>query len=468
MQNFQAYSYIVLDYSIRYVVYSPESKAMGFLRKTISWQGNAQVRRYYLMGLPFFTKKKGESQTCWLFGVRLFSRKRRRKHSSLSMADRVAFAMVLKKEICTKERIVLWIDHSLGGGTEVYSLNHFREVKETMCVIRFQYFPGLRVFRLSLPTSTVGQFVSFDSLDEAFNFVTESAPLDELVVNNLVGYPNSLAVLEQVIRIKNELLPRLRVSFRGHDFQSVCPSFNLLNSEMYFCNLSHPLGCENCLRSVHLGRNEEEDTILMSGAASLASWRSVWGRFFDATLDEFIAFSEEIARIFFRVYPQLEGKTRVVPHRVPPLRKVRVPAHSGINIGILGNISLIQKGRLIVDRICKLLPSYPDVRLVILGDYLSQEKCAQLRVLGHYKRDELPSLVEKERVDVVLIPSIWPETFSYTTAEAMSMDLPVACFALGAPYERVRRYPRGLILDSMEGDLLLKQIIQFVQNMRKE
>ncbi len=437
---------------------------MGFIRKKVSWQGNTQVRRYYLMGLPFFTKKKGERQTCWLFGIRLFSKKSKRKPSSVY--NRVSFAMVLQKELCTKGKFVLWIDHSFGGGTEVYSRNHFREVRETSCVVHMQYFPGQRVFVLSLPTSGEKTSMSFETLEETVNFVMGALQLDEVAINNLVGYPNSLAVLEQIIRIKKEITPRLRVSFRGHDFQSVCPSFNLLNSEMCFCDLRYPSGCENCLRSVHLGKNEYEDAIFMSGATTLEKWREVWGLFFDSTLDEFIAFSEEIARIFFRVYPQLEEKTRIVPHRVPPLRKVIVPAHSGINIGVLGTISLIRKGRLLVDRLCKLLPDYPDVRLVILGDYEAQEKCTQLSVHGHYKREELPSLVEKEKIDVVLIPSIWPETFSYTTAEAMSMDLPVACFALGAPYERVRAYRKGIVISCMEPEEILNRIVESVLKMK--
>lgn len=307
----------------------------------------------------------------------------------------------------------------------------------------------------------------FESLEETFDFITATIRLDEIAVNNLVGYPNSLAVLEQVIRIKKELIPNLHVSFRGHDFQSVCPSYHLLNPEMRFCNLSHPTGCEHCLSSVHLGRNAEEDMLLMSGATTLESWRCVWGRFFDDTLDEFIAFSEEIARIFFRVYPQLEAKTHIVPHRVSPLRKVRVPAHSGINIGILGNISLIPKGRLIVDQMCRSLPSYPDVRIVVLGNYVAREKCKQLRVRGHYKRTELPSLVEKDRIDIIFIPSVCPETFSYTTAEAMYMGVPVACFALGAPYERVRTYDKGIIIHDMEPEKILDEIVEFVLQVRQ-
>jgi len=47
-----------------------------------------------------------------------------------------------------------------------------------------------------------------------------------------------------------------------------------------------------------------------------------------------------------------------------------------------------------------------------------------------------------------MIPSIWPETFSYTTSEALLLGYPVLCFNLGAPAERVRRYDCGLVVDA--------------------
>ncbi len=37
-----------------------------------------------------------------------------------------------------------------------------------------------------------------------------------------------------------------------------------------------------------------------------------------------------------------------------------------------------------------------------------------------------------------LIPSIWPETFSFATHEALDTGLPVWCFDLGAQSEAVR------------------------------
>jgi 1,4-dihydroxy-2-naphthoate octaprenyltransferase len=45
-----------------------------------------------------------------------------------------------------------------------------------------------------------------------------------------------------------------------------------------------------------------------------------------------------------------------------------------------------------------------------------------------------------------LVPSICPETYSYTTDEIMQMGYPLIVFDLGAPAERVKNYELGKII----------------------
>ena len=57
---------------------------------------------------------------------------------------------------------------------------------------------------------------------------------------------------------------------------------------------------------------------------------------------------------------------------------------------------------------------------------------------ARYRREDIPALVARYGIDRWLIPSVWPETFSYTTHEALATGLPVWCFDLGAQGEAVR------------------------------
>ena len=45
---------------------------------------------------------------------------------------------------------------------------------------------------------------------------------------------------------------------------------------------------------------------------------------------------------------------------------------------------------------------------------------------GRYTREEIPKLSLEQDIDMFLIPSVWPETFSYTTSEVISMGYPLA------------------------------------------
>ena len=84
---------------------------------------------------------------------------------------------------------------------------------------------------------------------------------------------------------------------------------------------------------------------------------------------------------------------------------------------------------------------------------------------------KLIKLVQKEvkdkyKIDLILIPSIWAETFSYTTSEAIAMNVPVACFNLGGQADQVSVYPKGLILElSDSSDIVLDNILDFLRKL---
>ncbi len=425
-------------------------------------QNGTVVKRYKLFGLPVLKKLKGEKVVFWFLGIRIFSKVN--KKFPMNVNDSEAYRNKIIKNLRKLKHIVLWLDHSLGGGTETYSVNTFVSSSENVFFIRLQYFSSFETFVLSFPKSKSNKKLSFLSLGEVFKFL-QNIKIKEIVVNNLVGYPDTTAVLHYVADFK-QVNGGIKVSFRGHDFQSICPSFNLLNQDDKYCHLNYETGCENCLKNKKFAENEVHNKILRSGATTLELWRNAWNGFFENTLDEFIAFSEEIAKIFYEIYPQLKGKTRIVPHEVRDYPQIVIPQHKDINIAVLGNISLIQKGEKIIGEMCKYLEDYKDVNLKIVGTY--KKRRSKLKITGKYDPQDLPSIMKKENIDLVFIPSIWPETFSYTTAEAMSMGLPVACFNLGAPYERVRTYEKGLIINKMDAKYALDEIVKFVKLLRRK
>jgi O-antigen biosynthesis protein len=95
-----------------------------------------------------------------------------------------------------------------------------------------------------------------------------------------------------------------------------------------------------------------------------------------------------------------------------------------------------------------LLKFDPSARVVVIGeiDNAEHRQYSNLTVHGRYDASELPDLIERYGINICLLPSIWPETFSYVTQEIMVMDLPLVCFDLGAPAERVKMYLNGTVV----------------------
>jgi glycosyltransferase involved in cell wall biosynthesis len=85
---------------------------------------------------------------------------------------------------------------------------------------------------------------------------------------------------------------------------------------------------------------------------------------------------------------------------------------------------------------------------------------------GIYKIDELPDLMEKYLIDVVFIPSICAETFSFTTAEAVAMNIPVACFNIGALPERINGYANGILINKIDANTAINEIRKFIKNIK--
>ncbi len=356
--------------------------------------------------------------------------------------------------------IILWVDHALGGGTEVYSKRQFKSLEKNYDVIRMQYFPKTELYHITM-TDNKNHVFATQNVDQIFDFC-KGQRISEIVVNNLVAYKNTLEILKKIKELKQQCVGNPSVSFRGHDFQAICPSFNLINCDGKYCALKYNGGCEECWRHKKLSDDPISHNVLKSGADKICDWRQVWGDFFANVADNVILFSGVIEKIFVGAYPQIKSKVRIIPHSVRLFRKVNTKTHTDINIAVLGNISH-NKGANVVCEMAKFIPE--NTNIIVVGTMRNAPK--NITVHGAYKQKRLPQIMEKHKIDLVLIPSIWPETFSYTTSEAISMGLAVACYDIGAPAERVEQYDKGLVLDKISPNENLTQIIDFVKRLRE-
>ena len=166
--------------------------------------------------------------------------------------------------------------------------------------------------------------------------------------------------------------------------------------------------------------------------------------------------------MFVQIYPQLSDKITIIPHHVKKLPRVTVKSHDCINIATIGNISNA-KGRDIIYQMSKNLPSDNSIKLFVIGNIENSNDIENITITGKYKPSQLPKIIKKHKIDIIFIASIWPETFSYTTSEAISMDIPVVCYNMGAQSERIEKYDKGLILEKISPYENLTEIIEYIK-----
>ncbi len=366
---------------------------------------------------------------------------------------------ILYKNTCNKP-YMLWFDHALGGGTETYSKRQINKLNNHYEILYIQYKPETRLFHISR-THNKHHIYTTPNTDDIKSALTNTNA-DKIIVNNLVGYPNTADILSVIKHIATTQNKRPHISVRGHDFQYICPSFNLINCDGNYCNLRYKNGCEECWKRKIMDNNATQNTMLKSCATTIEQWRKNWSDFLEHWADEFIVFSESIKDIFIAAYPNTADKIIVIPHETQNLRHVNIRPHKTINIAILGNISH-QKGASVVCEMAKYISK--NEKIIIIGNM--QNAPDNIYIHGKYKTDDLPKLMEQYEIDAVFIPSIWPETFSYTTSEATSMGLPVVCYDLGAPAERIKQYKHGLVLKEIAPNKNLDEIIEFIKRVKK-
>jgi GT2 family glycosyltransferase/glycosyltransferase involved in cell wall biosynthesis len=332
----------------------------------------------------------------------------------------------------------VWLAHSLGGGAEDYVQ---RQIAEALGRPDGQKAPSpgphhagavvLRVggghrWRVELHTA---QGMAHGVTDD-FDFVLR---LLEPVAARRVVYSCGVGDTDAVT------LPRhLRALVRGpqdrldiliHDFLPLSPAYTLLNADGSFTGVPPADSTD----PAHQTRRPNGERV------PLSDWRGAWGALMRAA-DQITVFSGSSRDLVAAAYPDTEGRIAVRPHRLlaaiprvaPGLGRDGRPV-----IGVLGNIAP-QKGAGVLVSLAAELARSRAADLVLIGQIDPRYPLPPPAVVhGRYRRSDIPDLIARYGITRWLIPSVWPETFSYATHEAIATGLPVWCFDLGAQAEAV-------------------------------
>ena len=181
--------------------------------------------------------------------------------------QRAYLLMILRQNLAGK--IICYFDHNLGGGANIYLdrvISHRNS--ESIYLIRYDHEEGEYYLNLYLGEYT-GEF-KFETIDEIQVFIN-CAGIKEIIINNLVSYPDIFNTMKIILKLKEENNIKLRMLI--HDYFPVCPVYYLLDHNNEYCGFSEFKNCSSCLR-----KNGNVKKVYYHNE-EISVWRSKWSVF---------------------------------------------------------------------------------------------------------------------------------------------------------------------------------------------
>ena len=362
--------------------------------------------------------------------------------------------VIIKRNFYSSTESVLILNHSLGGGATSYVERKIGAESIHKDFVLMELLPDFISLKLTL--YLLGEksevYFNFKQLDSYFiKKLTECLNINHIFINHLLGYP--LEIIFDMI--KKAGLP---YTFFIHDFYCVCPRYNLCNENYVYCNGEKDVAtCNKCL-SHH------------SGCENIAEWRNLF-RSLLLEADAVIAPSQNTSNIIGGYYDDVA--ITVIEHDIPThIRKTYSKDFIGnkvFNISVLGAIGIEKGSKILYELVNEIRKRKLPIKITVIGytdlhgeKYVSKNR--MFEVTGRYDNKSVSTLLSDYRTNLVMIPSICPETYSYTVSEAIYSGYKVIAFDLGAPADRIRSMKMGWLVNEISSTAMLGKIIEIMED----
>ncbi|ACA20523.1 glycosyl transferase family 2 [Methylobacterium sp. 4-46] len=338
-------------------------------------------------------------------------------------------------------RAALFVTHERGGGIETHVRDAAARLAGEGVPVVLLRVAGHSTVKVEFAPESRRAVLTCSC--DAIHVLRHAASLESFLgwLQPLFVHVHSLVGLEwrATRRLMEILAPLPRRYVTLHDYSPVCHRNDLVTRLGTYCGLPGVETCRGCLAADH----DDPDCV------DPDERRSAYAAFV-AGAEAVFAPSRDIAA---RIGPLLPGARialrphaeTLTPRPLPALRRGEV-----LRVAVVGAIGP-HKGVALLHslgldaRLRDLQIRYAVVGYTSMTDRLSEIGVTET---GRYRSpDEAMDLLEAEGADVVLIPSIWPETYCYALSIALAAGLPPLVFDLGAPAERLRARQEGLLLD---------------------
>ena len=237
-----------------------------------------------------------------------------------------------------------------------------------------------------------------------------------------------------------DLFSRLGIPYQivVHDYSWFCPRISLIDGNRRYCGEPGVAECESCVAAA--GPLNDEN--ILPGALRERSATEMAGA------SAVIVPSDDVAIRMRRHFSLCQPK---VIHwqddaRLPPPDPSPTASDGVRRVCVIGAIGF-EKG---YDVLLACARDASDrglnLRFHLVGHSLDDAKLlrtGRVHISGQYEEHEAVSLIRGQQAQLAWLPSLWPETWSFTLTQAWQAGLNVFAADIGTPAERIRRTRRG-------------------------
>ena len=331
-----------------------------------------------------------------------------------------------------RDKNVLIVSHNRGGGAERHIQEDIRRLSREgsgIYLMRPQSGQPSHVVIRHHAAKPLPNLPSYPLADTAAIMAAiKDFNIAEIQTHSLVDYMPEAP--DYLIHLAGALDARWEVNL--HDYKVICPRINLADGNGFYCGEPSETACGLCLAE----RGSD------FGVTDIRAWRAMHRRALFAA-DRVLVPDEDAAERLERYFPEVTFE--VSPHEdidpaQIPIRSPELDPHENLRIVVIGAIGKIKGFEVLLACARNARQRRLPLEFVLMGYSMNDRllKEAGVSITGRYLEENARATLKGLEPHVVWLPSLWPETYSYTLSIALQCGLPVFAFDIGAISRRIR------------------------------
>ncbi len=279
--------------------------------------------------------------------------------------------------------------------------------------------------------------------------VLEDFSPDVVHLNNIQFHLTPSIILE-THRYRKKTGKRIKIIYTAHDYQLICPSHGLFDTDIRVCEKCLGGNYTHCLRT-----------------------KCVKGSFMKSFLGMMDAYTWKISKAYSYldkiICPSVFLKTKLDTQS--RFADKTLALHNFIEERIVSDVQkedyILEFGHLSRDKgtntLLEVAKRMPDVKFVFAGYGVAVEDMKDIpnaEYVGFKTGDELMTLIQRAKCSVY--PSEWYENCPFSVIESQMFGTPVICSRMGGIPELIKEYETGLLFEAGNVDDLEAKLRYFL------